>query len=102
MMPMFLVPTKRNTNYGIGLCDRCHQKFFLDDLRPDNNSPGLMVCRADRDDMDPYRLPMRQTENISLPFVRPDTNLGVPGGNTPVLASPGNDGTLDSGGYPAP
>jgi hypothetical protein len=34
-----------------------------------------MVCEDDLDDLDPYRLPARQTENINLPFVRPDVPL---------------------------
>jgi hypothetical protein len=64
-----------HANYGIGLCDRCHQKFPLDELYRDPNSPGLRVCLADLDVYDPYRLPARQTENITLPFTRPDSPL---------------------------
>src|SRR5262252_5247719 len=64
-----------HSNYGIGLCDRCHQKFPLDMLFPDPNTPGLRVCAADLDVFDPYRLPARQTENIALPFTRPDEPL---------------------------
>jgi len=64
-----------HTTYGIGLCDRCHEKFPLDQLFPDPNSPGLRVCFADLDVYDPYRLPARQTENIALPFTRPDSPL---------------------------
>lgn len=73
-MPQYLDPTGRST-YGIAICGRCGQKFFLDELMPDPNTPGLMVCLADRDEFDPYRLPARQTENISLPFTRPDEPL---------------------------
>jgi hypothetical protein len=47
----------------------------LDDLFADPNSPGLKVCREDLDDLDPYRLPARQTENIALRFTRPDVPL---------------------------
>jgi hypothetical protein len=68
-----------HANFGIGLCDRCHEKFPLDQLHPDPNSPGLRVCLADLDVLDPYRLPARQTENIALPFTRPDEPLD--GGN---------------------
>lgn len=63
------------TTYGIGLCDRCSRKMSLDDLFADPNSPGLKVCREDLDDLDPYRLPARQTENITLRFTRPDVPL---------------------------
>ena len=76
---IFLNPKGRAT-YGIALCGRCSRKFFLDELYPDPNTPGLMVCIADLDVLDPYRLPARQTENITLPFIRPDIPLddGVP------------------------
>jgi hypothetical protein len=47
----------------------------LADLYPDPNSPGLMVCLEDLDLYDPYRLPPRVTEDITLPFVRPDVPL---------------------------
>ena len=73
-MPLFLDPRGRST-YGIGLCGRCSRKMFLDQLYPDPNSPGLMVCKEDLDQLDPYRLPARQTERITLPFNRPDLSL---------------------------
>ena len=57
---------------GIGICDRCSRKFPIGELMPDPNSPGLRVCKVDVDELDPYRLPARQTERITLPFVRPD------------------------------
>lgn len=73
-MPQYLDPTG-NSTYGIAICGRCSKKFFLHELSPDPNTPGLMVCEADRDDFDPYRLPARQAEDISLPFTRPDVPL---------------------------
>jgi hypothetical protein len=47
------------------------------DLYSDPNSPGLRVCLEDLDNLDPYRLPARQTEIITLPFTRPDRPLEV-------------------------
>ena len=73
-MSIFLDPTGRTT-YGIGLCGRCSIKMSLEELYPDPNSPGLMVCSKDLDNLDPYRLPARQTENITLKFTRPDLPL---------------------------
>jgi hypothetical protein len=73
-MPVFIDPRGKST-FGIGLCARCSLKFPLEELSPDPNSPGLMVCAKDRDELDPYRLPARQTEQINLPFVRPDVPL---------------------------
>lgn len=77
-MPLFIDPTGEPT-YGIGLCARCSRKFPLARLRPDPNSPGLMVCEADADEYDPYRLPARQAEDVTLPFTRPDVPLEVSG-----------------------
>jgi hypothetical protein len=76
-MPLYLNPKGRAT-YGIGICARCSRKMFLEDLSPDPNSPGLMVCEKDKDVLDPYRLPARQTEQITLPFNRPDLRLTGP------------------------
>ena len=65
------------TTYGIGICARCSRKFKLAELRPDPNYPGLMVCRDDLDNYDPYRLAPRAPDQIVLPFVRPDTPVNT-------------------------
>jgi hypothetical protein len=67
--------TRGNTTLGIGICARCSRKFPLSELQPDPNYPGLRVCEADRDAFDPYRLPARQPENITLPFMRTDNPI---------------------------
>lgn len=72
----FLDPTGQPT-YGIALCARCSRKFFLSELAPDPNYPGLMVCEKDRDQYDPYRLAPRGPDPLVLPFVRPDTAVGT-------------------------
>ena len=74
MSGMFIDPSGQST-YGLGICARCSRKMVLADLAPDPNSPGLMVCEADRDDYDPYRLAPRKEDQIVLPFVRPDTSI---------------------------
>lgn len=73
-MPKFL-NTKSRPTLGIGICDRCRRKLPLDELMPDGNSPGLRVCKNDWDYIDPHRLPQHESENITLPFVRPDEPL---------------------------
>lgn len=73
-MPRFL-NTKGCRTLGIGICDRCKMKFPLDKLISDPNAPGLRVCEKDRDEFDPWRLPARQPEKITLPFVRSDDPL---------------------------
>jgi len=75
-MPLYL-DTRGKTTLGIGICGRCSRKFSLDDLHPDPNYPGLRVCQDDRDQYDPYRLPARQPEVISLRFPRPDTPIAT-------------------------
>lgn len=73
-MPVFL-DTSSELTLGIGICARCSRKFPQGLLAPDPNSPGLMVCEADRDQYDPYRLPPAPPDNIVLPFIRPDTPM---------------------------
>lgn len=75
-MPTFL-DTRGRSTLAIGVCDRCSRKFPLEELQADPNFPGLRVCRVDRDNFDPYRLPARQTEDISVRFPRPDTPLNA-------------------------
>lgn len=75
--------TTGNPTLGIGICGRCSFKFPLNMLRPDPNVPGLMVCEADTDNFDPYRMPARPADVINLPFVRPDTPLTT-GPNQPA------------------
>ena len=70
-MSLFL-DTRGNPTLAIGICDRCRRKFPLAELESDPNSPGLMVCKEDRDEIDPWRLAARTVEDITLPFVRPD------------------------------
>lgn len=35
------------------------------------------MCREDWDELDPYRLPARQPDNLVLPFVRPDVDIAI-------------------------
>jgi hypothetical protein len=43
-----------------------------------------MVCKADWDTLDPYRLPPPPPDKWNLPFVRPDVPLVNPWGNQPM------------------
>lgn len=62
---------------GIGLCARCSRKMSLTELYSDPNAPGLMVCIEDLDQLDPYRLPARQPDMLTLPFYRPDISIAL-------------------------
>ena len=75
-MSRFLDTTGQPT-YGVAICARCSRKMFLSELQSDPNYPGLMVCREDLDDYDPYRLAPRPPDQIVLPFNRPDVSLNT-------------------------
>ena len=45
---------------------------------PDPNFPGLKVCQQGcADQKDPYRLPARKTERITLQYPRPDVSVAA-------------------------
>lgn len=80
------------------------------EARNDPNFPGLLVCgQGCADEKDPYRLPARKTEKITIRFPRPDVSVAVEnndlvtgGSNNFVLSleqnieNPENNGNLDS------
>jgi hypothetical protein len=82
--------TRGNSRLAIGICGRCSRKFPLDELSPDLNAPGLLVCGSPgamtgkgtwvggygcADMLDPYRLPPHEVEMVTLLMPRPDTKL---------------------------
>lgn len=71
----YYLNTTGNATLAVAICARCSIKFPYDDLEPDPNYPGLRVCRDDLDRLDPYRLPTRLPEDITLEYPRPDTPL---------------------------
>ena len=77
-MSKFLSTSK--SPLAIGICARCNTKVPYTELRPDGNSPGLLVCNDPgcRDSLDPWRLPARRTEDITLKHPRPDTDIAIP------------------------
>lgn len=74
-MSRVFLDTTGNPTLGVGTCDRCKRKFPIDDLKPDRNTPGLLVCDDDNDEVDRYKLPPRQPESISLRNIRPDVDI---------------------------
>lgn len=73
-MSLYLDTTGR-THRSVAICDRCRVKLPYDDLAPDRNIPGLRVCSPCSDQFDPWRLPARMSEQITLRFPRPDEPL---------------------------
>lgn len=77
-MPLY-IDTRGYPNLAIGICGRCSRKFPLALLVPDGNVPGLRVCPEDRDVLDPWRLPAREAERITVDYPRPDVPVDSPG-----------------------
>ena len=76
-MPRFL-NTEGNAVIAIFICDRCRMKRPIIQAMPDPNFPGLKVCQEGcADEKDPYRLPARKTERITLQFPRPDVSVAA-------------------------
>ena len=74
-MPRFINPIG-NSSLSIFICDHCHMKRPYSDMRPDGNLPALKVCSEScSDQFDPYRLPARQSEKITIRFPRPDVDI---------------------------
>lgn len=113
-MPRFL-NTEGNAVIAIFICDRCRMKRPIIEAMPDPNFPGLKVCQQGcADEKDPYRLPARKTERITLQFPRPDvsvaasddglvltpTGTNIPGGNPSeiYISTEGNTQTPEQNG----
>ena len=106
-MPKFL-NTIGLSDIAIAVCDRCKMKRAHAEMRSDPNFPGLQVCGQNcADEKDPYRLPARKTEKITIRFPRPDVSVAVTdnnivttGNNTFVISTqqnndvPSNNGNL--------
>lgn len=76
-MPRFL-DTTGYSDIAIAVCDRCKMKRPHAVMRSDPNFPGLQVCNEGcADEFDPYRLPARKTEKITIRFPRPDVSVAV-------------------------
>lgn len=94
-MPKYL-DTRGESVLSVAICGRCSRKVPYAQLRPDPNFPGLMVCPADLDQFDPWRLAARETETITLRHPRPDVSIAIPGRGKPIPNAP-NVPTLNEG-----
>ena len=88
--------TRGESVLSVAICDRCSRKMPYTYLRPDPNSPGLMVCPDDLDQYDPWRLAARQTETITLRHPRPDVSVAIPGKGKAIPNAPNSD-TINQG-----
>lgn len=79
-------PLASGSNVAIALCPRCYKKINYVDLVQDPNNMNF-YCSACCDRYDPWRLPPRRTEDISLQHARPDPNdIATYYPPTPVLS----------------
>jgi len=84
------INTAGRSSRSVAVCDRCRMKLAYDDLAPDKNIPGLRVCAPCSDQFDPWRLPARMSEQITLRFPRPDAPLtGIATSETTTTAVAG-------------
>ena len=77
-MPKYL-DTLGEASLSIGICGRCNFKRKISELTSDPNAPGLRVCiRGCVDDLDPWRLPARAEDKITLTYPRPEVPVATP------------------------
>lgn len=72
-MSLYL-PVRVTGTAAIAVCPRCQKKIYYDDLKVDPNNQQV-YCAGCVDLFDPWRLPARRAEDISLHHPRPDTEL---------------------------
>ena len=78
------LPVSRAGTVAIAVCPRCRLKIQYDDLIQDPNDKNW-YCSECIDLYDPYRLPARQAEDISLRHPRTEDDLDIPGGVPAVI-----------------
>lgn len=72
-MSLYL-PVRKSGSAAIAVCPRCQMKIYYDDLVQDPNNQQW-YCAECVDLYDPYRLPARKPEDITLQHPRPDVDL---------------------------
>jgi len=68
------LPVRTKGSAAIAVCPRCSTKVYYGDLKQDPNNLQF-YCADCVDIYDPWRLPPRQAEDISLHHPRPDVPL---------------------------
>lgn len=72
-MSLYL-PVKASGSQAIAICYRCQRKVYHDQLKQDPNNKNW-YCNECVDLYDPYRLPPKAPDAISLSHPRPDVEL---------------------------
>lgn len=68
------LPINTHGSCAIAVCPRCAKKVQYSDLKKDPNN-DQWYCEDCVDIYDPWRLPARNAEDISLQHPRPDTEI---------------------------
>ena len=76
-MPKYLPPDTIGGTLAIAICYRCKRKIYYGELQTDPNNLQK-YCKECVDIYDPYRLPARAPDLITLQYPRPDEDLVVP------------------------
>jgi hypothetical protein len=74
-MSKYLPVKEVGGSVAIATCYRCGMKRYYGDLEKDPNNQNYFCKHGCIDIYDPWRLPARQAEDISLHHPRPDTTL---------------------------
>lgn len=75
-MPRYISTNTGGSSVAIAVCPRCSFKYRYDALVKDPNTQQF-VCKDCADLYDPYRMPARVPENITLNRPRPDEKLNT-------------------------
>lgn len=79
------------------ICDRCKIRGRFSDMVEDGDKPGLFVHKDGCSDrLDPWKLPARSSEDVSVPSPRPDSFVGS--GGPELIPGQGNYGGKLNGG----
>lgn len=70
------LPVNLKGSCAIACCARCGFKYQMTELVQDPNTKAW-VCEKCQDQYDPYRMPARQPENISLTHPRSDADIST-------------------------
>lgn len=58
------------------ICDRCKLRGTFSEMMNDPDKQGLWVHKDCADELDPWKLPPRQSEDVTVPNPRPDSFVG--------------------------
>lgn len=75
----FLPVKEVGGSMAVTLCPRCGLKYYYGELKQDPNTK-VWMCEGCVDIYDPWRLPARHAENITLLRPRPDISVAEDGG----------------------